>query len=82
MAMFKYFDRKDASIALALLGDDTVYPGLRAQISDDELIDEALREHPDARERMRRMEELESDNDLYDALLEVLEEEQLRFDAA
>jgi len=33
-----------------------VYPGLRANISDDVLIDEALREHPDARERMARME--------------------------
>lgn len=82
MAMFKYFDREDASMALALLGDDTVYPGLRAQISDDELIDEALREHPDARERMARMEELESDDDLYDAFLEVLDEENLLIDAA
>ncbi len=77
MATFKRFesarspvsDQADGATVLALLGDEMVYPGLRAQISDDELIDEALREHPDAWERMARMEELAPDDDLYDAFL-------------
>jgi hypothetical protein len=77
MAIFKRFesarstgsDQDDAATALALLGDDMVYPGLRAPISDDVLIDEALREHPDAWERMARMEELAPDDELYAAFL-------------
>ena len=77
MAIFKRFefvrstasDQHDAATALALLGDDMADPGLRAQISDDDLIDAALREHPDAWERMARMEELASDDELYDAFL-------------
>jgi hypothetical protein len=60
-------------------------PGLSAQISDDELINVVLREHPDAREELEQMDELEDDEDvLYDAFFEVSEgdDETLLFDAA
>ncbi len=90
MASFRLFefaraatsDTLDATTTLALLGDDIVYPGLRAPISDDALIDEALRDHPDARERMAQMEEMELDDSLDDALLEVMSDEFVLFDAA
>ena len=41
---------------------------LRAQISDDELLNAVLREHPDATEELEQMGDLEVDEDeLYEA---------------
>jgi hypothetical protein len=60
-------------------------PGLRAQISDDELIDAVLSEHPDVREELEQMAYLEDDaSELYDAFFEAYEvdEETLLADAA
>ena len=88
--MFKCFEfarsatneQQNAATVLALLGEDIVYPGLGAAISDDDLITEALREYPGATERLAQMEEVEPDDFLYDAFRDVMDSESVLFDAA
>lgn len=61
---------------------DIIGPDLRAQISDDDLINEALRDYAEAGGRMEQTEGLEPDAGLYEAFIELLDEQILQYDAA
>lgn len=59
----------------AKLEEEIFYPVVRAQINDDDLMDEALVEHEGAKKLIEELEGMEPDDELYDAKVTVLSEE-------
>jgi hemerythrin superfamily protein len=55
--------------------EEIFYPAVRAQIGDDELMNEALVEHAGAKRLIEELEGMEPDDDLYDTRVTVLGEE-------
>ena len=55
--------------------EEIFYPAVREQIEDDDLMDEALVEHAGAKDLIAQLEEMSSDDDLYDAKVTVLGEQ-------
>lgn len=55
--------------------EEVFYPAVRKVIHDDELMDEALAEHAAARELISEIEEMDPEDDLYDAKITVLSEQ-------
>ncbi|MYM37733.1 hemerythrin domain-containing protein [Duganella qianjiadongensis] len=59
----------------AELEERLFYPAVRAQVDDDDLMDEALVEHAAAKDLIAQIEELDPEDDLYDARVKVLSEQ-------
>lgn len=59
----------------AELEEQLFYPAVRPQVDDDDLMDEALVEHAAAKDLIAQIEELDPDDDLYDARVKVLSEQ-------
>lgn len=55
--------------------EQVFYPAVRAQIADDDLMDEALVEHAGAKDLVEQLESMDADDDLYDAKVTVLGEQ-------
>ena len=55
-----------------LIEEEIFYPAVRAQIRDDDLMDEALVEHAGAKKLIEELEGMEPDDELYDAKVTVL----------
>lgn len=86
-ALFKQFEKlKEEKVALvkrictelkvhAEIEEEVFYPAVRAEIEDEDLMDEALVEHAGAKELIAQLEEMEPGDDLYDAKVTVLGEQ-------
>lgn len=59
----------------AEIEEEVFYPAVRAEIEDEDLMDEALVEHAGAKELIAQLEEMEPGDDLYDAKVTVLGEQ-------
>ena len=59
----------------AAIEEEIFYPAVREQIDDDDLMDEALVEHAGAKELIAQLEEMQPEDDLYDAKVTVLGEQ-------
>lgn len=59
----------------AELEEQLFYPAVRPQVDDDDLMDEALVEHAAAKDLIAQIEELDPDDELYDARVKVLSEQ-------
>jgi hemerythrin superfamily protein len=55
--------------------EEIFYPAVREQIEDEDLMDEALVEHAGAKELIAQLEEMDPEDDLYDAKVTVLGEQ-------
>jgi hemerythrin superfamily protein len=55
--------------------EEIFYPAVRAQIEDEDLMDEALVEHAGAKELIAQLEDMSPDDALYDAKVTVLGEQ-------
>lgn len=65
----------DALKVHAEVEEEIFYPAVRAAIDDKDLMDEALVEHAGAKELIAQLEEMDPDDDLYDAKVTVLGEQ-------
>jgi hemerythrin superfamily protein len=59
----------------SMLEEEIFYPAARNAIDDDDLMDEAAVEHAGAKDLIDQLQEMEPDDDLYDAKVTVLGEE-------
>lgn len=59
----------------AALEEQIFYPAVREQITDEDLMDEALVEHAGAKDLVEQLESMAVDDDLYDAKVTVLGEQ-------
>jgi hemerythrin superfamily protein len=59
----------------AEIEEEVFYPAVRKQIDDEDLMDEALVEHAGAKELIAQLEEMDPEDDLYDARVTVLGEQ-------
>jgi hemerythrin superfamily protein len=57
------------------LEEKIFYPAVREAISDEDLIAEALVEHASAKKLIEQIQDMEADDDLYDAKVKVLSEQ-------
>jgi hemerythrin superfamily protein len=55
--------------------EEIFYPAAREQIEDEDLMDEALVEHAGAKDLIAQLEEMDPEDDLYDAKVTVLGEQ-------
>jgi len=59
----------------AEIEEEVFYPAVRAQIDDEDLMDEALVEHAGAKQLIAQLEKMHPKDDLYDAKVTVLSEQ-------
>ncbi len=59
----------------AMLEEEIFYPAVRRAIKEDDLMDESLVEHASVKELIAQVENMEPDDDLYDAKLKVMSEQ-------
>lgn len=59
----------------AEIEEEIFYPAVREEIEDEDLMDEALVEHSSAKELIAQLEEMDPEDDLYDAKVTVLGEQ-------
>lgn len=59
----------------ALVEEEIFYPAVRAAIDDDDLMDEAEAEHAQLKDMISRLEEMEPDDDQFDATVRELAEQ-------
>lgn len=59
----------------AMMEEEIFYPAVRKVIRDDELMDESLVEHACVKELIAQIENMEPDDDLYDAKMKVMSEQ-------
>ncbi len=59
----------------SMLEEEIFYPAVRKAIQEDDLMDEALVEHAGARNLIDQLQDMEPEEDLYDAKVSVLGEE-------
>lgn len=57
------------------LEEEIFYPAAREALADDELIDEAIVEHASAKELIEQLQEMQPDEEMYDAKVKVLKEQ-------
>lgn len=57
------------------LEEEIFYPAVRKAIADDDLMDEALVEHAAAKELITEIQQMDPDDELYDARVKVLSEQ-------
>jgi hemerythrin-like domain-containing protein len=63
-------------IAHAQIEEEIFYPAVREEVKDaDDMVDEALVEHQAAKDLIKQLQEMNPDEDLYDAKVKVLGEE-------
>lgn len=62
-------------VAHATIEEEVFYPAVRAQVADDDLMDEALVEHAGAKELIAQLQATTPGQDLYDARVTVLGEQ-------
>jgi hemerythrin-like domain-containing protein len=63
-------------IAHTQIEEEIFYPAVREEVKDaDDMVDEALVEHQAAKDLIRQLQEMDPDEDLYDAKVKVLGEE-------
>ncbi len=55
--------------------EDIFYPAVRRAIKDEDLMDEALVEHASAKELIAQLQDMDADDELYDAKVKVLSEQ-------
>lgn len=55
--------------------EEIFYPAVRNAIEDSDLMDEALVEHADAKDLISQLEDMDTEDDLYDAKVTVLGEQ-------
>lgn len=66
----------DSLIAHTQIEEEIFYPAVREDIKDaDDMVDEAVVEHQAAKDLIRQLQEMDPDEDLYDAKVKVLSEE-------
>jgi hemerythrin superfamily protein len=59
----------------ALVEEETFYPAVRAAIDDDDLVDEAEAEHAQVKDLISQLEEMEPDDERFDATVMELSEQ-------
>jgi hemerythrin superfamily protein len=59
----------------ALIEEETFYPAVRAAIDDDDLVDEAEAEHAQVKDLISQLEEMEPDDERFDATVMELSEQ-------
>jgi hemerythrin superfamily protein len=65
-----------ALIAHATIEEEIFYPAVRAQVEDAEgMVDEAIVEHAAAKDLIKQLQEMDPDDELYDAKVKVLGEQ-------
>jgi len=65
----------DALTVHAQIEEELFYPAVRAAIEDEDLMDEALVEHAGAKELIAQLQQMDPDDELYDAKVTVLGEQ-------
>ena len=65
----------DALTVHAQIEEEIFYPAVRAAIEDKDLMDEALVEHAGAKQLIAQLQEMDPDDELYDAKVTVLGEQ-------
>jgi hemerythrin superfamily protein len=66
----------NALIAHTQIEEEILYPAVREQVEDaDDMVDEAVVEHAAAKDLIKQLQEMDPDDDLYDAKVKVLGEE-------
>jgi hemerythrin superfamily protein len=65
-----------ALIAHATIEEEIFYPAVRAQVEDaEDMVDEAIVEHAAAKDLIKQLQEMDPDDELYDAKVKVLGEQ-------
>jgi hemerythrin-like domain-containing protein len=65
-----------ALIAHTQIEEEIFYPAVREEVKDsDDMVDEAVVEHQAAKDLIKQLQEMDADEDLYDAKVKVLGEE-------
>jgi hemerythrin-like domain-containing protein len=66
----------NALVAHTQIEEEIFYPAVREDVKDsDDMVDEAVVEHQAAKDLIRQLQEMNPDEDLYDAKVKVLSEE-------
>jgi hemerythrin superfamily protein len=66
----------DALIAHAAIEEEIFYPAVREAVKEgDDMVDEAVVEHASAKDLIQQLQEMDPDDDLYDAKVKVLGEQ-------
>jgi hemerythrin-like domain-containing protein len=65
----------NALIAHTAIEEEIFYPAVRAAVKDDDMVDEAVVEHAAAKDLIQQLQEMNPDDDLYDAKVKVLGEQ-------
>jgi hemerythrin superfamily protein len=66
----------NALIAHTQVEEEILYPAVREEVKDaEDMVDEAVVEHAAAKDLIRQLQEMDPDDDLYDAKVKVLGEE-------
>jgi len=65
----------NALIAHTTIEEEIFYPAVRKAVKDDDMVDEAVVEHASAKDLIQQLQEMDPDDDLYDAKVKVLSEQ-------
>ena len=64
-----------ALIAHTTIEEEIFYPAVREAVKDEDMVDEAVVEHASAKDLIQQLQEMNPDDDLYDAKVKVLSEQ-------
>lgn len=65
----------NALIAHTTIEEEIFYPAVREAVKDEDMVDEAVVEHAAAKDLIQQLQEMDPDDDLYDAKVKVLGEQ-------
>jgi hemerythrin-like domain-containing protein len=65
----------NALIAHTTIEEEIFYPAVREAVKDEDMVDEAVVEHASAKDLIQQLQEMNPDDDLYDAKVKVLSEQ-------
>jgi len=65
----------NALIAHTTIEEEIFYPAVREAVKDEDMVDEAVVEHAAAKDLIKQLQEMDPDDDLYDAKVKVLGEQ-------
>ena len=65
----------NALIAHTTIEEEIFYPAVREAVKDEDMIDEAVVEHASAKDLIQQLQEMNPEDDLYDAKVKVLGEQ-------
>jgi len=65
----------NALIAHTTIEEEIFYPAVREAVKDEDMIDEAVVEHASAKDLIQQLQEMNPEDDLYDAKVKVLSEQ-------